>query len=246
MPTVSSLYYPSSRFASRMQRQAFITPFAWSYMALIILNHYNSVRWCVVEGCIKAQVLRMLDGWARPYYCIVIDQLRQHRSIVYIRSRYYYTQRHSSSITQNVVFYSGFCAISRIGAIFFFPPPAISHRLHQQIATPTRLSAYHHTSADTRPRFARRPLLVSTQQIGHRQSATDRTLSALSATGHQSTGCGAYHRVASDPRSEDVRRAQAVVKAEAVFRSPPRDYRVLVLVLASQHFIRFLGLQTRS
>jgi hypothetical protein len=37
-----------------------------------------------------------------------------------------------------------------------------------------------------------------------------------------------------------------VVKAEAVFRSPPRDHQVLVLVLAFQHFIRFLGLQTRS
>lgn len=246
MPTVSSLHYPSSRFASRMQPQAFFSPFAWSYMALIILFHHNPVRWRVVEGCIKAQVLWMLDGWARPYHCIVIDQFGQHRSIVYIRSRYYYTQRHSSSITQNVVFYSWFCAICGIGAVFFFPPQATSHRFHQQIATPTRLSASSHTSASTRPRFARRRRLVSTPKIGHRQSARDRTLSALSAKGHQSTGCGAYHRVASDPTSEDVRRAQVVVKAAAVFRSVPKDHRVLVLVLAFQHFIRFLGLQTRS
>jgi hypothetical protein len=191
MPTVCLLDYPSSRFASWMQWLSFISPFARSYMSLIILNHHNPVRWCVVISCIQTKMLRLLARGPRPDDYIVVDQLRQHRSIIYISSRYYCAKRHSSSITQNVVFYAWFRAVSRIGTVFFFPPAATSHRSRPQIATPTRLSASCHTSASTRPRFARRLLLVSTQQIGHRQSARGRTLSALLARGCRSKGCGA-------------------------------------------------------
>ena len=246
MPTVSSLHHPTSCLASWMQPQAFISSFARSYMALIILYHHDPVRWRVVKCCIQTKMLWLLGRRLWSDYYIVVDQIRQRRPIIYISRSHNYRKRHSSSITQNVVFYSGFCAISRIGAVLFFPPLATSHRSRQQIATPTRLSASRHTSADIRPRFAQRLQPVSTQQIGHRQSATDRTPSALSATGRQSTGCGACRQVASDPSSEDGRRDVVEVEAEAVFRSVPKDHRGLVLVLAFQHFIRFLGLQTRS
>jgi len=246
MPSVSSFDYPSSRFASRMQRQAFITPFAWSYVPSIILNHYNPVRWCVVEGRIQTKMLWLLGRWPRSHHCIVVDQLRQNGPIIYISSSYYYTQRHSSSITQNVIFYARFCAVSRIGAIFFFPPQATSHRFRQPIATPTGLSASCHTSASTVPKFVQRPQPVSIQQIDHRRSARDQTLLAWRATGCQSRGGEACHRATSDHQTEAVRRALVAVMAEAVFRSPPKDHQELVLVLAFQHFIRFLGSQTRS
>lgn len=245
MPTVSSFHYPSSRFPSRMQRQVFISPFAWRYVALIILYHYNSVRWLVVVACIQTKMLWLPGRGQRSHYGVVIDQLCQHRSIVYISSSYYTAKRHRSSITQNVVFYSRFCSVSGIGAGFFSPPAATSHRSRQQIATPTRLSAWHHTSASTWPKFAQRGQPASTQQIDHRRSAKGRSLWALSARDYRSRGCGAYHQAGGDPRSEDVRRAQVVAEVGGVFLSPPKGHQVLVLVLAFFHFIKFSGLQTR-
>lgn len=193
MPSVRSLDYPSSRFASRMHPQACITPFVWSYVPSIILNHYNPVRWCIVEGRIQTKMLWLPGRWPRSHHCIVVDQLRQGRPIIYIRSSYYYTQWRSSSITQNVVFYARFCPVSRIGAVFFFPPEATSHRFRQQIATPTGLSASCHTSASRLPKFAQRSQPVSIPKIDHRRSARDQTLLALRATGCQSRGCEACH-----------------------------------------------------
>ena len=246
MPTVSPFYYPTSCFPSRMQPQAFISPSAWRYVALIILYHYNSVPWLVIVGCVQTKMLWLLGRGPRSHDCIVIDQLWQHRPIIHIGSSYYYANRHPSSITQNVVFYSWFCSVSGIGTIFFFPPAATSHRFRQQIATPTRLSAWHHISASTWPKFAQIGQPASIQQIDHRRSARGRTLWALSAMTHRSRECEACHQVGGDLRNEDVRRARGVVKVGGVFRSPPKGHQVLVLVLALLHFIRFLGLQTRS
>jgi len=246
MPTVSSFNYPSSRFPSRMQPQAFISPFAWRYVALIILYHYNSVRWLVIIGCIQTKMLWLLGRGQRSHYCIVIDQFWQHRSIVDIGRCHYYAKRHPSPITQNLVFYSWFCSVSGIGTIFFFPPAATSHRFRQQIATPTRLSAWHHTSASIWPKFAQISQPASTRQTDHRRSARGRTLWALSARDYRSRECEAYHQVGGDPRNEDVRRVRAVAEVGGVFRSPPKGHQVLVLVLALLYFISFLGLQTRS
>ena len=187
MPSVKTFNDPPPRLATRMQRQCFIASVLWRNVPRVVLTHHYLVCRSIIVGGIQAQVLRCGARRQGADNHLTLQQGLQSRTIVDIGSRYHNRERRTSSITQNMVFYSSFTAIRRIWTTFFSPPAATAHKCRHQLATPSQCHALGHTSRDTAARWLQTLQCVPTRQTDHRPSATHRTALASRATVHPST-----------------------------------------------------------
>jgi len=238
MPRVSSLNHPASCLPTLVTWQARITSASRCDMSLVALQQHDPLRWGVVIGRIQTQMLWLARARTWSDNRTVINQLVEHRRIVNIGGRHKDAQWDSPAIDQNMVFNSGFGAISRIRPSLFSPPRATSRRCRRHFAIPTRLHVAHRRGANTWHGFAHIPRRASTLQSGHRRSATGRTLVARRATDNPPITRTGWHQGSSGRQSAGGRHVRVAVWAEAVSRSPPTSHRELVLVFAYRQLIK--------
>jgi len=233
MPRVQSLHHPTMRFPSRMQRRIFITPLPWRNVPYVVLNHNNLSHRIIVKGCIQAQVLRLLTARLRSDCYLILQQLCQPRAVVDIGCCHHNRKRHSSSITQNVVFDAWFCTICWVGTALFFPPTANVHKCRHPIAIASRCLASGRRDVNNVARGLQIHRRVPNQRIGHKRFARDQTLWASPARERQTRGYKAWRRGVYDHRRVyDRRDSEEEELAGSKFRFPPTGHQALFLVLA--------------